>query len=326
MAQMLAAVYGGYGPARDVLDVREIERPEPGPGQVLVRVAVSAVNPTDVKTRSGRAMWPIEGFQVPHQDGAGVIEDVGPGVDAGRVGQRVWLLLAAHRNRWGTAAQYALVPSELAVPVPDDLSLDLAATFGVPAVTAADCLFADGPITGRDVLVAGGAGAVGRYAIQLARWAGARVCATVSSQTKAEVARTAGAHQVINYHDHDALDQLREWSTDVERIVEVNLGANVANDLAVSRPGTTAVVYATDGPAPEIPVREFMGKGLSLRFMLLYTLTEAARAAAVHAVSAAAADGAFTMPPLHRYALQDIAAAHEAQESGAMGKILVDLP
>ena len=185
---MKAALYDRRGPARDVLKVTETERPEPGPGEVRVRVLVSAINPTDVKARSGAVPRPIDGFQIPHQDGAGVIDAVGDGVDPARVGQRVWLFLAAGGRRWGTAAEWTVVPARQAVPLPDGVDLELAASLGVPAITAHRCLFADGPVTGKATLVAGGAGAVGHFSIELAKWAGARVASTVSSTTSATTA------------------------------------------------------------------------------------------------------------------------------------------
>src|SRR6516165_9333754 len=162
-----AASYDRYGPAAEVLVVRDVERPVPGPGEVLVKVALSGVNPTDGKSRSGATPRPIDGFQIPHHDGAGVIEAVGDGVDPARTGQRVWLWLAAAGRRWGTAAEWTVVPQDQAVPLPDAASLELGASLGVPAMTAHWCLFADGPVSGKTVLVAGGAGAVGHYAIEL---------------------------------------------------------------------------------------------------------------------------------------------------------------
>lgn len=322
---MRAAVYTSIGAADEVLAIREIECPEPGPGEVRVRMAVSAVNPTDVKTRSGATPRAIDDFQVPHMDGAGTIDAVGEGVDADRIGERVWLLLAAFGSRWGTAAQWSIVAADRAIPLPDTASFELGATLGVPAVTAAHCLFADGPIAGRDVLVAGGAGAVGRAAIQLARWAGARVCATVSSDAKARIALDAGAHTTVNYRAADAAEQLRAWSPMVDRVIELALAQNLELDLAVAGPGTTIVTYAIDGPDPVIPVRRSMIAGVTYRFMLLYTVTEADLAAAVHQVSAALAADALDLPPIQRFALADIVAAHLAQEAGPIGKVLVDI-
>ena len=323
---MQAATFESTGSAPEVLRVRAIERPEPGPGQVLVRVHVSAVNPTDTKIRSGATPREIDGFQVPHMDGAGIIEAVGPGVASSRVGERVWLMLAAHGSRWGTAAQWSVLPAERAVRLPADASFELGALLGVPAVTAAHCLFADGPLTGHDVLVAGGAGAVGRSAIQLARWAGARVATTVSGPAKAEIAAAAGADLVVNYRESDAADRLRAWSPRVDRVVELALGPNLDLDLAVAGEGTTIVTYAIDGPDPVVPVRRCMVAGVALRFMLLYTVTPAALVDAVRLVRAAVAAGALDLPPLQRFPLDAIAEAHLAQEAGPVGRVLVDLP
>lgn len=323
---MLAAVFEREGAAADVLDVREVARPDPGPGQVRVRVAVSAVNPTDVKIRGGATPRPIDGYQVPHMDGAGTVDAVGEGVDPARVGERVWLMMAAHGSRHGTAAQWTVVPAARAVPLPDDVPFDVAATLGVPAMTAAHCLFADGSVTGKDVLVAGGAGAVGRAAVQLARWAGARVLATVSGPEKADIAGAAGAQHVVNYRDDDAVERLREITPRVDRVIEVSLAGNLDLDLSLSGPGTTIVAYAADGPDPALPVRRCMTAGVTLRFVLLYTVPQPKLDEAVATLTAALRQGALDAPPLHRFPLSDIGAAHEAQESGVTGKVLVDIP
>ena len=232
---MKAALYDRYGPAREVLRVEDVERPEPGPGEVRVRMEFSGVNPTDWKSRSGATPRPIDGFQIPHHDGAGVIDAVGEGVDRGRVGQRVWLWMAAAGRRWGTAAEWTVVPVYAAVPLPDGVSAELGASLGVPALTAHRCLFADGSIDGQTVLVAGGAGAVGHFAIELAKRAGARVVSTVSGPQKADLAAKAGADLVVNYREPDAADQIRSFAgvAGVDRVVEVALGANLQLDLAV---------------------------------------------------------------------------------------------
>src|SRR5271165_4559263 len=195
--RMMAALYDRHGPAADVLKVVEVEQPEPGPGQVRVRMQLSGINPTDWKARAGMTPRPMEGFQIPHHDGAGVIDAVGEGVDQGRIGQRVWTWLAASGNQWGTAAQWSVLPSRQAVPLPDGASAELGACLGVPAMTAHRCLYADGPVAGKNVLVAGGAGAVGHFAIELAKFGNARVAATVSGPHKAELARQAGADLVV---------------------------------------------------------------------------------------------------------------------------------
>jgi NADPH2:quinone reductase len=318
-----AALYESHGPAAKVLRVDEVERPEPGPGEVRVKVAVSAVNPTDYKSRSGATPRPIEGFQIPHQDGAGVIDAVGDGVDPARVGQPVWLWLAAAGRRWGTAAEWTVVPERQAVPLPDGVAMELGASLGVPAMTAHRCLFADGPVAGRTVLVAGGAGAVGHFAIQLARWGGAKVIATVSGPEKAELARQAGADHVVNYREPGAAGKIQAVAQRVDRVVEVALGANLGLDLALAHPDTVIVTYAAEPADPVLPVRACMTGNVQLRFILLYSVPAAALDHAVADISAALADGALTELPNHRYPLADIVGAHEAAEAGPVGKVLV---
>ena len=320
---MKAALYDATGPARDVLKVTEIERPEPGPGEVRVRVVVSGVNPTDVKTRSGATPRAIEGFQIPDQDGAGVIEAVGPGVDPARVAQRVWLFLAAAGRNWGTAAEWTVVPERHAVPLPDGVDMEMGAMLGVPAITAHRCLFADGPVAGKTVLVAGGAGAVGHFSIELAKRDGARVITTVSSPEKGELARAAGAGLVLNYRQQNVAEEVRAYSGRADRVVEVALGANLETDLAVSGPETVIVTYAATPPDPVLPVRSCMSANVTLRFVLLYTVPAAAVDQAVADITAALREGALTPLPVHRFRLGEIAAAHEAVEKGVTGKVLV---
>lgn len=320
---VIAAHYAIEGPAT-VLSVGEVDRPDPGAGQVRVQVVVSAINPTDVKGRAGLTPRPIDGFQVPHMDGAGIIDAVGPGVDPGRVGERVWVMFAA-LTKWGTAAQWCIVRSDQAIPLPDEATFDLGATLGVPAMTAAVCLFGSGSLAGRDVLIAG-TGAVGHAAIGLARWAGARVVATVSGPEKAAIAERAGAHLVVNYREPGAAEAISAFTGGIDLVVEVALGANLDLDLAVCRRGATVVAYAIDGPDPVIPVRRCMGAGLHLRFMLLYSEPSAELSAAVRTVNAAVGAGAITLPPVRRFDLAEVVAAHLTQEGGPVGKILVDIP
>ena len=320
---MKAAIYRSTGAARDVLRVEDVDRPEPGPGEVLVRVRASGVNPTDVKARSGATPRPVDGFQIPHHDGAGVIEAVGPGVDPARAGQRVWLWFAAHGSRWGTAAEWTVVPSRQAVLLPEGASFELGASLGVPAMTAHRCLSADGPVTGETVLVAGGAGAVGHFAIELAKYAQARVVATVSGPEKAALAAKAGADLVVNYRDPDVIDQIKAFTPVVDRVAEVALGANLRLDLALAGPSTVVVTYAADGPDPLIPVRACMTANVALRFILVYGVSSQALDAAITDITAALTAGALTELPVHRFPLSEITAAHEAVESGVVGKVIV---
>jgi NADPH2:quinone reductase len=323
---MLAAIYDRTGPARDVLRVEEVDAPRPGPGEVLVRVTVSGVNPTDYKSRSrGDVAF---AFQVPNQDGAGVVEAVGSGVDPSRVGQRVWLWFAQWRRQWGTAAQYTVVPERQAVPLPDHASDDLGASLGIPALTAHRCLFADGPVEVRTVLVAGGAGGVGHAAIELARRAGARVIATASTDDKARLARAAGAHETIDYRAADAPERLRAAAPEgVDRVVELSLGHNLELDLAAANANAAIVSYANEaGGELAVPVRRLMTANIVLRFVLVYTMGDEAIRAAVDHVAAAVAEGALSTLPLHRFTLEQAADAHDAVEAGAVGKVVIDLP
>ena len=319
---MRAVLYDTHGPAADVLRIADVDRPEARAGEVRVRVEVSGVNPTDWKSRSGATPREFGEFQIPHQDGAGVIDAVGDGVDPARVGQRVWVWLAAASQPWGTAAEYCVVPADQAVPLPDGISMELGASLGVPAMTAHRCLFADGPVDNKYVLVAGGAGAVGHFAIELAKHAGAKVVATVSGPAKAELAARAGADLVVNYREAGAVDQLRKFAP-FDRIVELALGANLALDLAVSGPQTHLVDYAAEPQDPVLPVRACMTANISLRFMLLYTVPRPALHEAAADISRALTDGALTELPVTRFPLEQAAAAHDAVEAGAVGKVVV---
>ena len=322
---MLAAVYGTDEGSAD-LQVREIETPEPGQGEVRVRVAISGVNPTDWKARKRNP--PPGRLVVPNQDGAGTIDAVGPGVSPDRIGERVWVLLAAHGS-WGTAAEYTVVPAANAIPLPDNASFELGASLGVPALTASYCLSVDGPPAGLTVLVSGGAGAVGHAAIELARFEDAgHVIATVSGDEKAELARQAGAQTVINYRDADVVEQIRAAApNDIDRFVEVALHENIELDLAVAAPHAVITSYAADDSSvAQVPVRRLMAPNLTLRFMLLYTVPQQQLRDAIERTTRAVAAGARTTLPIHRFSLEQIADAHDAVEGGAVGKVVIELP
>ncbi|HUD36745.1 MAG TPA: NADPH:quinone reductase [Streptosporangiaceae bacterium] len=319
---MRAAVYDKIGASAEVLRVQEVPTPDPGPGEVRVRVTLSGVNPTDWKSRSGLTSRPIDEFQIPHHDAAGVIDAVGDGVDPARVGQRVWTWMAAGGRKWGTAAQWSVVPDRQAVALPDGVSDELAVSLGVPAMTAHRCLFADGPVAGKTVLVAGGAGAVGHFAIELAKHAGARVVTTVSGPDKAELAAKAGADLVVNYREPGAIDRIKEFGF-VDRVIEVALDANIGLDLAVIAPNSEIVTYASTPTDPVVPVRACMSANVTLRFVLLYGIPSPAFDQAVAGITAALAAGALTELPVHRYDLDDIVAAQDAVQAGAVGKVVV---
>ncbi|MFF3867432.1 NADPH:quinone reductase [Micromonospora sp. NPDC001898] len=331
---MRAIVYETGGDA-SVLHLVDRPVPEPGPGEVLVRVAVSGVNPTDWKSRR---QGPPAGWQIPGQDGAGVVEAVGAGVDRNLTGERVWIWEAAWQRPWGTAAEYTVVPVRQAVPL-GGASFDLGASLGIPFLTAHRCLTAGefmpdglhaGALTDHTVLVQGGAGAVGNAAIQLARWADATVITTVSSAEKANLAAAAGASFVINYREQDVVEETRKIAPDgVHTIVEVSAARNAAADVQVLRRGGAVCVYADDGgDEVTLPIRPLMVPNARWQFVLVYTAPTAAKAQAVNDVAAAVAQGGVRVGaeaglPLHRHPLADTAAAHRAVERSVVGKVLV---
>jgi NADPH:quinone reductase len=315
---------------------------EPGPGEVRVRVHRSGVNPTDWKSRRGSGPGVrIDPPQVPNQDGAGVVDAVGPGVEAALQGLRVWVFETAYQRPEGTAQEYALVPAHRVVHLPDVASFDLGAALGVPFLTAHRCLtvteggplrLGPGTLQGRTVLVAGGAGAVGNAAIQLARWSDATVLTTVSSPEKARLAAKAGADHVIDYKRQDVVDEVRRIAPKgVDTVVEVAAAANAAIDAGVVGMHGSVAVYADDGGAPlTIPVRPLMVPNARWQFVLVYTAPHDWKARAVEDVAAAVLDGAARVGeeaglPLHHYRLDQTAEAHAAVERGAVGKVLIDV-
>lgn len=340
---MRAMVYRQSG-GSDVITLEDRAMPEPGPGEVRVKVHVSGVNPTDWKVRQGAGASTAvaaSGGQVPNQDGAGVIDAVGPGVDPARVGERVWLWEAAWQRADGTAQEYLCIPGRQAVALPDSASFDLGASLGIPALTAHRCLtaheaipdrLAPGAMSGVAVLVTGGAGAVGHAAIQLAKWAGATVLTTVSSAEKAQLAKSAGADLVINYREEDVVAAVRgAVPGGVQVIVEVAPNANGEIGAKVVAHGATIAFYAQEAlDELHIPLRPHMTAGTRLQGVLVYTLTPAVKDAAVAAVAAAVSDGAMPVGaeyglPLHRFTLEQTAQAHDAVQGAITGKVLIDV-
>jgi NADPH2:quinone reductase len=338
---MRAITYARLGDP-SVLELVERPIPEPGEGELLIRVLESGVNPTDWKSRSGSFGGAPTEATVPNHDRAGIVDAVGPGVSGFSAGDRVWVTLAGDgRPAGGTAQEYTVVPAERAFALPAGADFELGASIGIPAATAHRALTVaeDGPtrlrpdaLGGRAVLVAGGAGAMGNAAIQLARWAGAEVIATVSGNRKAGLATAAGAHHVVNYTEPDAAEAIRSVApAGVDVVVEVAAGANSELDLGVLRPRGAICVYASEGGAPfSVDVRRNMGFNARYQFILLYTVGWDRIAAAAADINEAIQDGAFRVGeraglPLHRYQLEDAAAAHGAVESGAVGKVLITL-
>jgi NADPH2:quinone reductase len=327
---MRAAWYERQGPAREVLQVGTLPDPVAGPGEVLVRLRTSGINPHDTKRRAGwnGIKMPFPKL-VPHFDGAGEIAAVGSGVDRGRVGQRVWVHGGAPDRAIGTAAALTVVVAERAVPLPDGVDFAVGACLGVPACTAHNAVFADGPVAGQTILVQAGAGAVSHFAVQFAKHAGARVLATASSPQKAAHAMAGGADHVIDYKREDVVARVRELTQGkgVDRIVEVDFGANLKTDAALIKAnGVIASYSSTAVPEPVLPYYAFAFKGATLRFVQGNLLTSAARRASIDAITAALREGWLKATIARRFPLAEIAAAHECQESGtAMGKVVVDI-
>lgn len=327
---MQAAFYEGTGPAREVLQLGEIATPTAGPGEVRVRLAASGVNPSDVKSRAGLRTKELPFARiVPHSDGAGVIDQVGDGVDAARLGERVWTWNAAWQRAYGTAAQYVVLPAAQAVPLPPALSFDVGACLGIPALTALHATRVDGGVAGKSVLVTGGAGAVGHYAIQMAKLGGARrVLATVSTAEKAALARAAGADEIIDYRREDVAARVLELTggAGVERVIEVDFAANVGSSLAALRPEGDLVVYGSSRPEIAVPFFPAIVKNLRLRFFIVYNLGAADRVAALDQLDAWLRADRLQHNIAARLPLASIAEAHELVESGrAAGNVVLDV-
>jgi NADPH2:quinone reductase len=324
-----AVWYERTGPAPEVLVHGEMPTPVAGPGEVRVRLEASGVNPADVGRRGGgyRAMeYPRV---IPNSDGAGIIDQVGDGVTRLKPGQRIWLFNGQRNGRaFGTAAEYIALAEHLVTPLPDKLSFAEGATLGIPAMTAWTCLFCDGPIAGKTVLVTGGAGAVGHYAVQLAKWGGAQVIATVSSAAKAEQARLAGADLVINYKTDDVVAKTMAFTNQrgVDRVVDVDFGGNIETTLKLMGMNSTIAVYATNGNrTPVVPMRELMEKCIAMRALVLFALPPPLLAAAQADITKWLAAGTRIHNVAGQFALSDTAQAHLAVEKGdKLGTVIVD--
>jgi NADPH2:quinone reductase len=326
---MKAVWYERTGAAVDVLNLGDIATPVAGPGEVRVRLEASGVNPADVGRRAGsyRAMeFPRV---IPNSDGAGVIDQVGAGVTRFKAGQRVWLFNGQRNGRaFGTAAEHIALAEHLVTPLPDDVSFASGATLGIPGMTAWCCLFCDGAIDGQTVLVTGGAGAVGHYAVQLAKWGGARVIATVSSQLKAEQAQLAGADLTIDYKTEDVVAKVMGFTggKGVNRVIDVDFGGNIATTLKLMAVNSTIAVYATNGNRnPVVPMRQMMERCIALRSLVLFALPPALLRAAQADISRWLAAGQRIHNIAGRYALSETALAHLAVEKGdKLGTVIVD--
>jgi NADPH2:quinone reductase len=322
---MRAAQFTATGRARDVLHVVDVPTPEPGPGEVRVRIATSGVNPSDVKRRNAAPHGSPGEFPVviPHSDGAGTIDAVGAGVDPARAGQRVWTWNAQYGRAFGTAAEYCVLPEEQAVPLPDAASFDVGACLGIPALTAYQAIHIDGDVGGMTLLVQGGAGAVGFYAVQMAKLAGATVIATVGVAEKTEIARRAGADHVINYRSEDVPARVRDLTAGrlVDRVIEVDVAANAMTYPKVVRERGKVMIYGSGGP--EIRIPNMIPNQIGLQFFIVYKLLPDERRRANAALDLMLRANALQHHIGEHFPLARIVEAHEAVEAGASGNVIV---
>lgn len=327
---MKAAWFEMFGPAQEVIRVGEFARPEAGPGEVLVRMKASGVNPSDTKKRAGASPDLLaDGPVIPNSDGAGVIEALGSGVDADRLGQRVWVYQAQFQRRLGTAAEYLAIDERRAVPLPDGVDFEVGACMGIPAMTAHRCVFADGSVKGQTVLVTGGAGRVGYYAIQFARDNGATVIATASSGQPRDDCMEAGALHVVDHHAPDWQRAVLAATNGrkIDRVVDVEFGANLPKVLDLIRIGGVIATYSSTVVAePALPFRRMMFMDLTLRLVIVYAMPEAAKAHAVADITAALKTGRLRHRIARRFDLDNFAKSNLAVENGGLnGCVVVDI-
>jgi NADPH:quinone reductase-like Zn-dependent oxidoreductase len=319
---MRAAWFESFGSAQDVLQLGERETPVAGPGEVLVQVTASGVNPSDVKKRAGSFPDLLDGgFVIPNSDGAGVIESVGDGVEESRVGERVWIYQAQYGRRFGTAAEFVAIDSMRAPMLPDNASFEVGACLGIPAMTAHRCVFADGDVNGQTILVTGGAGRVGHYAVQWASQAGATVIATASNDEDKAVCTAAGAAHVVNHRADNVASAIMEATGGklVDRVVDVEFGGNLPTTLEVLRIGGTIATYASTAvPEPKLPFFQMMYKDVTVRMVIVYAMPEDAKMHAIAAIEKALSADALQHRIAHTLPLGDIARSNELVEEGSI--------
>ena len=325
---MRAAYYEQNGSARDVLRVGEVDTPQAGPGEVRVKLATSGVNPSDVKSRQGstrKIAWPRV---IPQSDGAGVIDQVGDSIAKSRIGERVWVWNGQWKRASGTSAEYIALPAAQSVKLPDKISFEAGACLGIPAMTAIHAVALASAGKGTTLLVAGGAGAVGQYAIQFGKAAGATVLSTVSSPEKAAAAREAGADHTIDYKREDVGERVMELTgkRGVDAVIDMDLAANAKLIPFVLRPKGSVVVYGTGAAAASLPAFFCLTQSIRVQFFLVYDLDTRERERAVSGIERALEQGRLiNRVAAPTFALADIAAAHEAVERGTIGNVIVTM-
>ena len=324
---MKAAWFEKFGSAEQVIQVGEQPKPVAALGQVLVKLATSGVNPSDVKKRAGASPSLLDdGLVIPHSDGAGVIESVGPGVPEDRVGQRVWVYQAQYGRRLGTAAEYVVLDSNRAIHLPDNTEFSVGACLGIPVMTAHRCVYSDGDISGQVVLVTGGAGRVGYYAIQWALIAGAEVIATASNDADRDTCLALGASAVVNHREPDWGKQvlIASQGKKVDRVIDVEFGANLPQILnCIATSGVVTTYSSTQVKQPSLPFIEMMFMDLTLRMILVYAMPESAKVHAIEAITEALQTGKLQHRIAHKVTLDQITEGHKLVEQGGFGGCVI---
>ncbi len=327
---MRAAWYDDFGPAAEVIETGKLPDPVPGGGEVLVRMHASAINPSDVKKRAGAFPELLDdGYIIPNSDGAGVIESVGVGVDASRIGQKVWVYQAQHQRRFGTAAEFVAIDSQRAPRLADNVDFEIGAGLGIPVMTAHRCVFADGDVKDETLLITGGAGRVGYYAIQWASQAGATVIATASNDEDAQACMDVGASHVVNHREGDLAAQVMAANkgASVDRVIDVDFGANVRTAAKVLRIGGKIATYASmQEPYPRVPFYEMMYKDITIRTVIVYGMPESAKDHAIADIERALSKGRLKHRTAATMPLNDIVHGNELVESGtARGSVILTI-
>ena len=325
---MRAVWYEEQGTAADVLTYGEMDDPNPEPGEVLVRIAVSSVRPHDTWHRAiGR--WPKNYSRIiPHSDGAGVIEATGGGVPESRIGERVWIWGGAWRRPFGTAAELVALPIDRVYPLPDNMSFAEGSCLAGPGITAHYGIFADGPVTGQTIFITGGAGRAANYAIQFAKHDGATIISTVSGKEKADMAAAAGADHIINYRTEDVTARVMELTggEGVDRIFEVNFGANLPVSVEIIKEFGVITPYDSVGdPEPGYPFNRFQRKQVTIHHISALNLREDLKTRALGYIAKEIKGGWLQHNIGLRLPLSETVAAHEAVEAGTLGAVVIEV-
>ena len=326
---MKAVWYEKVGDAKDVLQIGQIDDPSPDSNEVLISVKTSGVNPSDVKTRAGARGELQFSRVIPHSDGAGIIIDVGKNVNPNRVGEKVWIWNAAFGRPNGTCAELIALPEDQAVAMNDNVSFEAGACLGIPASTAYYGIFANGSIENKTLMVTGGAGAVGFYGIQLAKWAGANVMSTVSSEKKAKIAKDAGADLILNYKEDDIVNSVLDYTKGdgVDRVLEVEFGGNILINQNIVKPNGTIAAYASATVMePTLPFYNLMFKGIKINTFLIYSISKEERKTVTGGISKALNENAIKHIIASTHSIESVVDAHYAVESNKnIGNVIINI-